>query len=294
VRFAKHGCKTWRLDIHDDLGITEKGAGVESVQAKLTSDTASKIVEKYGKAHVLIVRHVWEHVYDLAEFTTALKQMIDVHGYIVFEIPDCTRALEKLDYTMLWEEHLYYFTPATFKTALGACGFSLVHFENYPYLLENSLVVVVQPSKHSQLDVSTDVVQQELIRGERFARQFDEHHRLLKNFFVDYKHKHGKIALLGAGHLACTFIWLFQLQDFIEFVVDDNPHKQGLFMPGARLPIFPSKALAENNIALCLLSSNPLNEEKILANNLGFVAKGGRFLSIFPESRYSVFRSRLL
>ena len=273
ARFAKRGCRTWRLDIHDDLGITGKGAGVESIQAALTTDKTAKIVEKYGKAHILIVRHILEHVYDPAEFTAALKQMTVDRGYIVFEIPDCTRALENFDYTMLWEEHLYYFTPATFKIALGDCDFSLVHFESYPYPLENSLVAVTRLSSHPQSEVSTEVVRQELARAERFAEQFEEHRRLSRNFFVDYKRSHGKIAFLGAGHLASTFIWLFQLQDFIEFVVDDNPHKQGFFMPGSRLPIVSPKALVDNDISLCLLSSNPLNEEKVIANNDAFMGK---------------------
>lgn len=294
ARFAKRGCKTWRLDIHDDLDIVKKGAGAESIQMALRTGKTAGIVKKYGRAHILIVRHFLEHVYDLAEFTAALKEMTVDHGYIVFEIPDSTRSLEKFDYTMLWEEHLYYFTPATFKVALGVCDFLLVHFESYPYPLENSLVAVVRPSNHPQSEVSMEVVRQELARGERFAEQFDEHCRLLQSFFVDYRRNHGKIAFLGAGHLASTFIGLFQLQDFIEFVVDDNPHKQGLFMPGSRLPIVFSKALVENDISLCLLSTNPLNEEKVIANNKAFVAKGGQFLSIFPASKHSLHRSGLL
>ena len=45
--------------------------------------------------------------------------------------------------------------------------------------------------------------------------------------------------MLGAGHLSGAFINLYGLAEQIEFVADDNPNKQGLLMPGSRLPILP-------------------------------------------------------
>ena len=57
------------------------------------------------------------------------------------------------------------------------------------------------------------------------------------------------IALFGAGHLACAFANFMGVTDLIDFVADDTPQKQNKFLPGARLPILPSAALAERKIA---------------------------------------------
>jgi hypothetical protein len=294
VRFAGRGFKTWKLDIQNDLDIVEKGVGVESIQRAFKTPKCQKIVEKYGTADILIVRHILEHVYDLAEFTSALKLLSSDNGYIVFELPDCTRSLELFDYTMLWEEHLYYFTPFTLEIILNICGFELVRFENYDYPFENSMVAVTRVSEQQTVKIAEETLHIEILRGEQYGKKFEEYRTKFRKSFIKYRQNNGKIALLGAGHLACMFIWLFQLQDYIECVIDDNPLKQGLFMPGSRLPILHSNSLLEQNISLCLLGLNPMNEEKVIANNQVFTSKGGNFLSIFSASPHAIQHSGLL
>jgi len=294
LRFARRGFKTWRVDIHDDLNIVEKGAGAESIQAALRTPKARKITDKYGHADILIVRHILEHVYDLLEFTSALKLLVSKNGYIVFEIPDCTRSLELFDYTMLWEEHLYYFTPFTLEIMLNICGFELIRFENYDYPFENSMVAVMRISDKQSVKISQEKLQIELVRGKQYGKTFEEYRTKFREIFTEYHRKNRKIALLGAGHLAGMFIWLFQLQEYIECIIDDNPQKQGLFMPGSRLPILSSRVLLERDISLCLLGLNPMNEEKVISKNQEFMKKGGTFLSIFPSSPRAIHHAGLL
>lgn len=101
----------------------------------------------------------------------------------------------------------------------------------------------------------------------------------------EFRRNQGKVALLGAGHLACTFINLLELKDHIEFAVDDNPNKRGLFMPGSRLPILGSEALLDEDIKLCLLTVSPQAESRVIANNESYVKRGGSFSSISPASK---------
>ena len=287
ARFEKLGVKdTWRIDPKADLGITHPGAGVEAIQEQLTPETADSLVEKYGRSDVVIVRHILEHAHSAYQFVEALKKLTTPRGYIVFEVPDCMQAIDKCDYTTLWEEHILYFTPETFKNSLTSSGFSMVYFENYPYPFENSLIGIVQ-AQNDTTPVLPDkrVLADEKRRADIFAKSLPEQRIKLKAFLSDYQQNKGKIALFGAGHLACTYICVLQLQDYVEFVVDDNPNKRGLYMPGSRLPIRGSAALVEENIKLCLLSLNPISEDKVISNNQAFLENGGDFYSIFPASQ---------
>ncbi|MDD5629644.1 MAG: SAM-dependent methyltransferase, partial [Elusimicrobia bacterium] len=64
----------------------------------------------------------------------------------------------------------------------------------------------------------------------------------------------------------------------------DDPRKQGLHMPGSRLPIRASSRLAADGISLCLLGLNPDHEGRVLASNRAFLDQGGEFASIYPCS----------
>jgi C-methyltransferase C-terminal domain len=77
---------------------------------------------------------------------------------------------------------------------------------------------------------------------------------------------------------------VFGVEDTIDCVIDDNPHKRGMFMPGSKLPIVGSSALLDRGIRLCLLSLNPISEGKVVEKNTAFVERGGVFASIFPAS----------
>jgi hypothetical protein len=291
-RLTNLGLKTWGIDANDDLAIGHDNSGVESVQAKLTVQVAKRIASNYGTADIVIARHIFEHAYDLQEFASALKELVTTDGYIVIELPDCEDSLNGCDYTMLWEEHLYYFTQGSFKTTLALMGFKLEQFEVYPYPMENSLVAVVSVADE-KLSVNQCIQANEFSRVAKYVENFNPLKNQVRAYLEHQVAMNGKVAFFGAGHLACTFIWLFGLQDFILFVIDDDAHKQGKFMPGSKLPIVSSSALSTDGVKLCMLSVNPLSEDKIIQKHSEFVSEGGSFVSIFPNSPKSIYKKSI-
>ena len=284
-RFETLGLSSWRLDLETDLGIPNPGAGVESIQRELSPSTAASAASRYGKARVLIVRHILEHVYDIPRFLESLRAMVEPGGYIVFEVPDCTRALDRFDYTTVWEEHLLYFTPATVQTLLARSGMPLHWFASYPYPFEDSLVAVLtnQPVDGASRAVAGDLAE-ELERGKRFGENFSLTGQRFRDALDTYADR-GSVALFGAGHLTSTFLGLFELADRFSFVIDDNPNKIGKLLPGTELQIRSSNVLAETPLALCVLGLNPMNEQTILRKFSPMVTSpGGEFRSIFPAS----------
>ena len=284
-RLAERGIgRTWRLDIREDLDRPDAhgGYGAETIQIQLTPDRAARIAAARGPADVLLVRHIAEHAHDPKRFFQALIDLTTPNGYVVLEVPDCQRALDTGDCTTLWEEHTMYFTPGTFEQTLRVLGLEPVFVKNYVYPFENSLVAVVGRGTPSAPDAA--VADTERRRNEAFAARLRERRTRLRDYLTEYRRGGGRVALFGAGHLACTFLTVMDLADAVEFVVDDNPNKRGLYMPGSRVPIVASSALLEHDVRLCLLSLNPLSEGKVMERQRAFVERGGTFKSIFPAS----------
>jgi hypothetical protein len=268
-RMRARGFETlWRLDPATDLGVTERGVGAETIQDRLRPGAVRK-----PRVDVLLVRHIFEHAHRTLKFVTALKEFVNPGGYILFEIPDAEKALDLCDYSMMWEEHVLYFTPATYRQAFAQCGLKLLLFESYPYTLENCLVGVakIEDCQPEPIDLKT-----ELERGRMFAAR-------LPAMREKYRKLPKGLAMFGAGHLAVTFINLLGLKDHFRFCVDDNPNKRGRFMPGSKLPIVGSEALQD--VRLCLMSVAVESEKKVIAKNQ---RDGLQFASIFPASQYAI------
>ena len=278
----------WRPDVRADLGIAEPFAGVESVQAELRPEGAKRLAAKFGRPDVLLVRHVLEHTHDTQAALAWAAELVEPGGYVVFEVPDAVRALERLDYTTVWEEHTLYFTPVSLRACVGRAGFDVVALETYPYTVENSLVVIARAGGAQHRTVANDVAG--MARADRFVGEFqwvrERTRRQLRG--------RGRVAMLGAGHLTGAFVNLYGLAGQIEFVADDNPQKHGLFMPGSRLPIVPSSELTRRDIDLCLMTVRPEIEDAVVARNRAFTDRGGELASVFPDSPYALERPERL
>ena len=142
----RKGHKIWRLNLQKDLNL-DYGCGVESIQKSIENLNHSKIINKYGKSDVLIIRHIWEHVYNQEKFIKNLIKILSKDGILLFEIPDCSKLIKKCDYTMVWEEHLFYYTAKTFFESLNNQKLSILNAKKIIYPYEDVLYAIAKPSK---------------------------------------------------------------------------------------------------------------------------------------------------
>jgi hypothetical protein len=73
--------------------------------------------------------------------------------------------------------------------------------------------------------------------------------------------------------------------DLVEFTVDVNPHKQGIYLPGSRIPVRPPEALREERPDVVLIL--PWNLVDEVTEQHAYVAEwGGRFAAKGPGMRF--------
>jgi len=276
---------SWLAHPQHDLGVASPLGGIESIQDRLTAETADSLASKFGRPDLLLVRHVLEHAYDLHAMLDAVRSLVTPGGYALFEMPDARKALERHDYTTIWEEHLLYFTPATLRHLFAIAGFEVAYLNRFYYSQEDVLVAVVKPGPKNDATMSERQLSYEVDRADRFIRAFPRYRDRIQREVGGFAKSRGPVAMLGAGHLSGAFINFYGLEGSVQFVADDNPKKQGLFMPGSKAPIGPSSDLVSKNIGLCLMTVRAEIEDAVAAKNVAFTARGGVLASIFPESR---------
>jgi len=96
--------------------------------------------------------------------------------------------------------------------------------------------------------------------------------------------EHGKkIAGFGAPAKATTLMHHFGVgSHMLDFIVDDNPRKQGLYTPGLHVPVVPAAKIAEcKPDYLLVLAWN--FADVIIQTHKPFVDAGGRFIVPLPN-----------
>lgn len=282
-RFSKRGyTKILRLSGRD-LRIKKKVYGAETIQQHVTVANAKQIVRQWGKQDIFVTRHILEHAYNPEVFIQAVRELLSPTGYLVIEVPGVDQALKQFDYSTIWEEHTLYFTRATFRLLWSFFGFSLVHFISISYPLEDSLIAVARVGNSPGQHVSMSTLRSSIKQGNMFARGFQVQKRMIRSLCNDQ----GTIALFGAGHLGCVWLNIFGLSNYVQVIVDNDPNKTGLHMPGSRISIRTTDAVKEP-IDLCLLCANPRNEDVMIEKNQLFFRQVRKVASIFPSSKRAI------
>lgn len=94
-----------------------------------------------------------------------------------------------------------------------------------------------------------------------------------------------KIAAYGAPAKGNTLLnAIGATTDLIEFTVDRNPAKQGLFLPGSGIPVLPVATLKEGKPDYVVILPWNLAEE-IMAEHADLRAGGTRFIVLLPLPR---------
>lgn len=284
-RLKRKGFRSiWKVSL-SELGLDVPGAGMESIQQVLTPAMGKSLRAARGAPGVIVVRHLIEHANSVGTVLNALQSWGGPAAHFVFEVPDSEETFRQLDVSTLWEEHVSYFTEFTLGRAFAPHGLDLLEVVRYPYTLEDCLVALVTNRAPAGLPgADPDALAAELALGSAFRDGLGDLASRCQRELEKICEKGKTIALLGAGHRAVTFLNLLGLKDKLACVIDDDPRKAGLFMPGSRLPILPSSHLLKMRPALCLLAAAPDNEAAVLKRNEAYLTAGGRMVSIYPRS----------
>ena len=288
-RLVRRGfTSTARLEPERDLGIGHPLAGLESIQSVFDRAAGARLAAKLGRFEVVVVRHILEHASDPVAFVEGVAELLTPHGLVVFEVPDCERALSRLDWTMPWEEHLSYFTETSIVATMSRCRLEVVRFQRYPYATEDSLVVIARPSASAELRPAVPGASISANPGllRRYSEGLAPARTRWRERLERVRAGGREVTIFGAGHGSIQFVNLLGLGDLVDCFIDDNPNKLGLLVPGSMRPIVPSRYLESGAVGLCLLAVRPDAQATVRQRHPSLERSGGEWRSIFPDSPF--------
>jgi hypothetical protein len=116
-----------------------------------------------------------------------------------------------------------------------------------------------------------------------FGEQVKESKRKLLDFLITAKRERKSIVGYGAPGKGNTLLNYCGIRtDFLDYVVDRSPYKQGLFLPGTHIAIFHPDKIQETKPDYVLIL--PWNLKNEIMAQIAYIRDwGGKFVVPIPE-----------
>lgn len=186
---------------------------------------SSALSYSLGRVDIIVANNVLAHVDDLWDVFRGIDRMLGQDGVLVFEVQDLTCMMLLGTFDMMYHEHRDYHSRGPVERFLKRWGLEI----------DDSIGLETHGG-------SARYYCRRPLAWRLFADKIKQAKAALQSQLIDVD---GPIACFGATAKACTLIHHFGLADKIAYCVDDTPEKQGRYIPGTNIQIFPTSHLQE-------------------------------------------------
>ena len=263
--------------------------GITTLCEFFTLEVVSKYVAEHGRADVVTSNNLMNLLSDLDDFGHAVNHLLNEDGVCVFEVPYSVTLVDDCSFDMIFHQNICYFSMLALDAYFRSHGLYVNEAKRVP-TFGGSLRLVI--GRNDRADASVrDLLAEERAKGfgeiayyQRFAKKTESIRTELREC-IESLIKQGKriVAYGAAGGMATTLLSYLDLNPGqLEYAVDGNAHKHGLYTPGLRLKIYPPEKLLEDRPDYALLLAWNYRKE-VLEQNEAFRQGGGKFIIPLPR-----------
>jgi 2-polyprenyl-3-methyl-5-hydroxy-6-metoxy-1,4-benzoquinol methylase len=286
--FLAEGIPVLGVEPAANVAMVARSRGIRTEVQFLGAYTGQEIARGHGRADLVAANNVFAHVPDIQDFAAGLRALVKDEGMVTLEFPHLMHLIEGRQYDTIYHEHFSYLSLLTSSRALATAGLQVVDVEELD-THGGSLRLFARPAENGGEPTSRvkAVLAAEEAAGlhtvaghDGFARAVARIKHDLLGFLLTAASEGKSVAGYGAPGKGNTLLNHCGIRaDLLSFTVDKNPLKQGKFLPGTHIPIYPPERLAEARPDYVVVLPWNLRDE--ISQQLSYVwAWGGRL--VFP------------
>jgi 2-polyprenyl-3-methyl-5-hydroxy-6-metoxy-1,4-benzoquinol methylase len=290
--FKEKGIPVLGIEPAKNVGKAALEKGIPTIIQFHSEKTAKELSVKGIQADLLIGNNVLAHVPNLNDFVRGMKIILKSDGIITMEFPHLMRLMEENQFDTIYHEHFSYFSLISVNKIFSEHDLSIFDVEELP-THGGSLRIYVSHAEDSSKALSKKVnalMTNELAMGFdkldhylAFGEQVKTSKLKILDFLVEAKREGKSIAGYGAPAKGNTLLNYCGIRtDFIDYTVDRNPHKQGCFLPGTRIPIFHPDKFVETKPDYVIILPWNLKDE-IMEQMAHIHSWGASFATLIPD-----------
>ena len=269
--FLPHNIRTLGVDPSVEVAKAARKKGVDTEIAFFCKSSSIHICKDHGCADLIVGNNVFAHVSDINDFVQGFCNLLKPDGVLTLEFPHLLRLIHERQFDTIYHEHFFYYSFHAARTILAHHGIHVFDVEKLG-THGGSLRIWAQLKDTGKRKESSKVhrlLEEEVNEGMLeldFYRKFQDAILKIKyellEFLLQCKSKGKKVIGYGAAAKGNTLLNFCSIkEDLISFVVDKNPHKQGMFCPGSHIPVLSTDYIVKEKPDYVLIFPWNLKDE---------------------------------
>ena len=290
--FKQSGIPVLGIEPAANVAKAAEQSGIPTVVRFFGAAAADALVADGKSADLLIGNNVLAHVPRLNDFVEGLRRALKPAGVLTMEFPHLARLMEHRQFDTIYHEHFSYLSFSTVRRVFEAHGLSLFDVDEIP-THGGSLRIYAQrsdapgrpvtPAVAALLDREAAEGMNRLEHSLGFDARVAGVKRDLLAFLIRARGEGRSVVGYGAAAKGNTLLNYCGIRgDFLDYVADRSPHKQGKHLPGTHLPIVPPEHIRETRPDYVLIL--PWNIRAEVMEQMAFIREwGGQFVVPIPQ-----------
>lgn len=290
--FKNAGIPTLGIEPAANVAEAARALGIETRIQFFGKAVAQDLAREGWAADLLIANNVLAHVPEINDFVAGLASALKPDGVLSIECPHLLKLIESVEFDTIYHEHFFYYSVIALEPLFARHGLEIFDVEQLPThggslrifasrKDEMSRSPSVRLAELRELENARGLDRIETYRG--FEKKAAACRDIARAFFDECRRNKLRVAGYGAAAKGNTFLnYCMAGPDDMLFVADRNPVKQGLYLPGSRIPVLPPEAIFEAKPDYVVILPWNLSAE-IRASLVGIRDWGGRFVTLVPS-----------
>ncbi len=292
LRFFKEaGIPVLGIEPAENVAKSARDNGIETAVCFFDHKLAAELAAAGRQADLIVANNVLAHIPATNDLISGLKVLLKADGVVSIETPHLMALIEQNQFDTIYHEHYSYYSLTTLTKILAAHRLTVFDLEVLP-THGGSLRIYAGHAAEYEGGVGVNVkgfLEEERKNGicslevyEAFGAKIKKVKRDLLSGLIGLKEAGKSVAAYGAPAKGNTLLNYCGIgTDFIDYTVDRNPYKQGLFLPGSHIPIFSPAKITETRPDYLLILPWNLKEE--IMGQMNVIREwGGRFMIPIP------------
>jgi 2-polyprenyl-3-methyl-5-hydroxy-6-metoxy-1,4-benzoquinol methylase len=289
--FKQAGIPVLGIEPARNVAAVARERGIATISEFFGRSLAAQVARDGKSADLLIANNVLAHVPELNDFVAGLHQVLKPSGVVTLEFPHLLRLVLEHQFDTIYHEHFSYFSLSTASRVLERHGLQVHDVEELPthggslrmHASHAELQRPASPRVKALLEEERRAGLGAIQTYESFSQRVKESKYALLELLIEIKRTGKRIAGYGAPAKGNTLLNYCGIRtDFLEYTVDRNPYKQGLLLPGSRIPVYDPEKIVETRPDYVFIL--PWNLKAEICSQMATIRDwGGKFVLPAPE-----------